>query len=67
MALRPPRSQGRGPSQAGRRPGALAKPEAMIDCSRCGVHLPASEALRDAAGRPYCCAEHRDAGPNPRG
>lgn len=38
-------------------------PEAMVDCARCGVHLPASEALRDAAGLAYCCAEHRAAGP----
>jgi uncharacterized protein len=64
--LFPSRPQGGPAAQAARRQRALAPPEAMIDCARCGLHLPASEALRDAAGRPYCCAEHRDAGPKPR-
>jgi len=64
--LSPPSSRGGASPQAARRKGVLAPPEAMIDCVRCGVHLPASEALRDAAGRPYCCAEHRDAGPSVR-
>jgi uncharacterized protein len=58
-AVRPP--AGAGAQRAGAR--ALAKPEAMVDCARCGLHLPASEALSDAAGQRYCCAEHRDAGP----
>ena len=49
-------------SPAARRPSART-PEAMVDCARCGLHLPASEALRDADGRAYCCAEHRAAGP----
>jgi uncharacterized protein len=44
-----------------RAPGA--GPEAMVDCAHCGLHLPASEALRDAEGRVYCCADHRAAGP----
>ena len=42
---------------------AVAKAEPMIDCAHCGLHLPASEALRDDASRAYCCAEHRAAGP----
>jgi uncharacterized protein len=42
---------------------ALAPPEPMVDCVRCGIHLPASEAMRDGTGRPYCCPEHRIAGP----
>ena len=41
----------------------IAKAEPMVDCTHCGLHLPASEALRDEAGRAYCCAEHRAAGP----
>jgi uncharacterized protein len=45
-----------------RRP-AVAPPERMVDCVRCGLHLPASEALKDATGRPYCSEEHRVAGP----
>jgi uncharacterized protein len=46
---------------------AIAPPERMVDCARCGLHLPASEALLDGAGRPYCCEEHRLAGPGGRG
>ena len=42
---------------------AIAKAEPMVDCAHCGLHLPASEALRDDAARAYCCAEHRAAGP----
>ena len=64
--LSPPRARGQAAPKSARRRDALAPPEAMIDCARCGVHLPASEALRDGAGRPYCCAEHRDAGPSVR-
>jgi len=45
------------------RAAAIAPPEPMVDCARCGLHLPASEALRDDAARPYCSAEHRAAGP----
>jgi len=37
--------------------------ETMVDCARCGLHLPASEALPDAHGRTYCSSAHRDAGP----
>jgi uncharacterized protein len=42
-------------------PPAPAEP--MVDCARCGLHLPASEALRDARARAYCSTAHRDAGP----
>ncbi|MDX9844516.1 MAG: PP0621 family protein [Aquabacterium sp.] len=38
--------------------------EDMVACAHCGVHLPASEACRDTAGRAYCSAAHRDAGPS---
>lgn len=41
---------------------AGAAPEAMVDCAACGLHFPASEAVRDGA-RLYCCTAHRDAGP----
>ena len=47
-------------------PGAARKAapvETMVDCARCGVHLPSSDALRDGRDRAYCCAAHRDAGP----
>ena len=35
----------------------------MLACAHCGVHGPASDAAFDVAGRPYCSAEHRVAGP----
>ncbi|MGN6527349.1 MAG: PP0621 family protein [Burkholderiaceae bacterium] len=62
----------RAPAAVRGQPGAraagrtLAPPEAMVDCARCGVHLPASEAVRDESGRPYCGGEHRRAGPRRR-
>jgi len=49
----PPRSQPKSP------PG----PQAMLACAHCGVHLPQSDALMDAAGRPFCSDAHRLAGP----
>ena len=51
------------PGPATAAPAAPASVETMVDCARCGVHLPASEALRDAQSRTYCCSAHRDAGP----
>ena len=36
---------------------------AMLACARCQVHLPRDEAQFDVAGKPYCSAEHRVAGP----
>ena len=47
------------PSEA----SAKASPQAMLACVHCGVHLPQAEALRDAAGRPFCSEAHRLAGP----
>jgi uncharacterized protein len=40
--------------------GPAVGAEPMVRCDRCGVHLPASEAIR-AAGRTWCSAAHRDA------
>ena len=64
MLLRPKR--GPAPPDAARRPHAARAPaaraEAMVDCAACGLHLPASEAIRDGA-RLYCCTAHRDQGP----
>jgi uncharacterized protein len=42
---------------------AVAPPEAMVDCAHCGLHLPASEAVRDTAARTFCCSAHAEAGP----
>lgn len=36
---------------------------AMLACAHCKVHVPKDDALFDVAGRPYCSAEHRVAGP----
>lgn len=34
-----------------------ARPGLMVTCRRCGVHLPASDAISDAQGH-YCSVEH---------
>ena len=34
--------------------------EAMVACSRCGMHVPASEAVHGSGGRDYCSVAHRD-------
>jgi uncharacterized protein len=39
------------------------KPQEMLACAHCGVHLPQLEALMDAGGRPFCSEAHRLAGP----
>lgn len=48
-------------------PGAKATkgaaPVEMLACAHCGVHLPRTEALFDAAGRAFCVEAHRVAGP----
>ncbi|MDR2990582.1 MAG: hypothetical protein LBU72_01370 [Burkholderiaceae bacterium] len=41
-----------------RRP-SVGAPQPMLRCARCGVHLPASSALRGREGRAYCCPAHR--------
>ncbi|MDE2394686.1 MAG: hypothetical protein KGL43_11920 [Burkholderiales bacterium] len=41
----------------------LAGPLPMLRCAHCGLHLPESEAAFDVAGRAYCSAAHRIAGP----
>ena len=48
--------------RAGTQAPAGAAPEAMVDCAHCGLHFPATEAVRDGA-RVFCCSAHRDAGP----
>jgi uncharacterized protein len=52
-AVPPPRATSSAP--------AVAPLEAMVDCASCGLHFPASEAVRDGA-RIYCCTAHRDKG-----
>jgi uncharacterized protein len=41
---------------AQQRPPTL--PHRMLTCRHCGLHLPASEAVKGTLG-PYCGAEHR--------
>jgi len=38
----------------------------MVRCSRCGLHVPAIEAVA-AGGRWYCCEAHRAADSRPNG
>lgn len=51
------------PAPAPKRQQPGPKPQAMLACAHCGVHLPEGDALRDAAGRPFCTEAHRLAGP----
>lgn len=51
---RPPAGKGR--PRAG-------EPDVMQRCAHCGVHLPAADAVSDAAGRAFCSDAHRLAGP----
>lgn len=51
--------EGRAAERAAKRPQTAV----MLACAHCGVHLPKSEALFDAGGRPYCGEAHRLAGP----
>ncbi|MDR3221379.1 MAG: hypothetical protein LBU46_05130 [Candidatus Accumulibacter sp.] len=36
------------------------RPERMVECAHCGVHLPENESIQEGAAH-YCCAEHRRA------
>ncbi len=50
--------------QAGKRGRRAARAgETMVACAHCGLHLPQSEVVADAAGRAYCSEAHRLAGP----
>lgn len=45
--------------------GPPAKPEVpavMVACAHCGLHLPASDAMREGTEN-YCCDAHRRLGP----
>ena len=46
------------PKQAEENP--VKKPEDMVRCAHCGVHLPIGESIR-AGDQVFCCAAHRDA------
>jgi uncharacterized protein len=51
-----------GPAAKGGKAGTK-KPQEMLACAHCGVHLPQAEAVMDAGGRPFCSEAHRLAGP----
>jgi len=38
-------------------PPPTAKPQDMLCCARCGIHLPDSEAIKGRNGS-YCCQDH---------
>lgn len=39
-------------------PAPAQVPSAMVACTLCGLHLPASDAVTGSQG-PYCCNDHR--------
>ena len=47
------------PPRSAARTTALNKPQSMVECAHCGLHLPQSDAVADARGQFYCGAEHR--------
>ena len=51
------------PRSTRRRRASATRPQTMVACAHCGVHLPQHEACADAAGLPYCSDAHRLAGP----
>ena len=46
--------------EAGQSAGTVHATETMVRCARCGVHLPASEALTGAGSAVFCSEEHRN-------
>lgn len=44
--------------------GSKGKPQEMLRCARCGLHLPAADAVADGT-LAYCTEEHRRLGPAP--
>jgi uncharacterized protein len=51
------------PGDAPPPPGPAVDKARMVSCAHCGLYLPGVDAVQDAAGRPFCCDSHRDAGP----
>lgn len=41
----------------------LREPEDMVTCAHCGLHLPASDALKGDQQLHYCSIAHRQLGP----
>jgi len=51
--------QMRGPGQNESRGAPPPRPQDMVECPVCHVHLPRSDALAAPDGQHYCCADHR--------
>lgn len=49
------------PKRDGAPPAQPAGAERMVSCAHCSVHLPASEAVFDAAGTAFCGQPHLEA------
>ena len=60
---RPPDGGKAPPGPASRHGAEAARPQAMLVCVHCGVHLPRADAVQDSAGRNFCSEAHRLAGP----
>lgn len=39
--------------------GSATGGERILACAHCGLHVPASDALVNPAGAPFCCEAHR--------
>jgi uncharacterized protein len=52
----------RKPRRKAHRDAAIGKPQAMVACAHCGLHLPGGDAVR-SNGRTFCSEAHRLAGP----
>ena len=46
---------------SGKKTEQIEEPERILQCARCGIHLPATEG-QFAGGRFFCSEAHRDAG-----
>jgi uncharacterized protein len=40
-------------------PGTVGKPQEMVSCPVCGLHLPRADAVAGGNGLLYCSQEHR--------
>lgn len=62
---RPPSARKGPPASpdASKTSNASEAPVQMLACVHCGVHLPQTDTVQDAAGRAYCSEAHRLAGP----
>jgi len=40
-------------------PSKPPRPEAIVGCSHCGLHVPISDAFVSSSGASFCCEAHR--------